>query len=272
MAITTYAGIEAGVQPPAQWRRTGTTTGVASTTGVKGMTDWYISGVPSPASANASGVNGQALTYPVTGAITRNNPASGNAYIGNIRVRSAANNIAVMWLVDRLWENSGLSVTATTSQAITSATLPARDYNASTNGEGVMVALEWSTGPGAGTPNTTLTYTNSAGTGSKTATMVGTASLANGAWEIFDLAAGDIGVRSIQAYQADATRTSGACHLVMFRVLAQFEVPLALDSTNIDGFSLALPRVLDGSVLQTVSLANIVRSFNLLGSYTEVHG
>ena len=45
-------------------------------------------------------------------------------------------------LVDRIWHNSGLSATITTSQTVNSNAWPARDDNESTNGEGVLVGME----------------------------------------------------------------------------------------------------------------------------------
>ena len=44
-------------------------------------------------------------------------------------------------MIDVLWYNTGLVVTTTTLQAVTTPTLPARDINGSTNGDGVGLAL-----------------------------------------------------------------------------------------------------------------------------------
>jgi hypothetical protein len=260
MAITTLAGVKAGMLPANRQIKNVTmaaTAGTAGTNQWRGITDWYQSG----ATANAAGVNGQAVTYPYTGAINRVHPATGKAYLAEVDAKSAANNQVTIWLVDRLWENSGLSTTLTTSQSITPAALPARDVNASTNGEGVMAAIEWSAAAGAGTPACQLTYTNSAGTGSKTANMTGVASTAAGTWEIFDLAAGDYGIRSVQAYIANATRTSGTMHLVLFRVIAQFNVGLIHENNQMDFLSLGLPEIYSGTVLQTVRVGMTALSY-----------
>ena len=66
---------------------------------------------------------------------------------------------------DVLWVNSGLVVTTTTEQTFTTPTLPARDINGTTNGEGCMIALLFtaaSTLAAAGS-NLTVRYTNSKG-------------------------------------------------------------------------------------------------------------
>ena len=161
MAITTLDGAIAGMQNPDPIVKVGIATATGGTGTLRGHTLWYSSGNPGAATANAAGVNGAAVSGAVGGSLLRSNPVSGNAYIG--RWAMNASTVGTLWLIDRLWNNSGLSVTSTAAQAISAATLPARDNAGSTNGAGVMAAIEWSATGGAGTPTVTLTYTDQDG-------------------------------------------------------------------------------------------------------------
>jgi hypothetical protein len=206
----------------------------------------------------------------IAGSIPRTNPASGNAYLARLAANSSG--FGSLWLIDRLWHNSGLNVTLTTAQAITPATLPARDANASTNGAQVMAAVEWSAAGGAGTPTVTLTYTDQDGNAGNNATLTGVASPGVGTFEIFTLAAGDTGVRAPTSFIQSATRTSGTMHLVLFRVLAQLEIGTANSGNAIDAITGGMPQILNDSTLQLVWFPSGTTAINLQGTYVETHG
>lgn len=133
-------------------------------------------------------------------------------------------------LIDILWVNSGAVVTTTTGQGITSPTLPARDVNGSTNGEGVYAAIlvtAATTNAGAVT-NMTLTYTNSDDTGSRTATMASfPATAVVGTVVPFQLQAGDRGIRSIQTLTLGTSLVTGSVSVVLFRSVAAAQCLLA---------------------------------------------
>jgi hypothetical protein len=141
-------------------------------------------------------------------------------------------------LWDVLWVNSGLSVTTTTGQTINSVTLPARDLNGSTNGEGVYIGIYAvaALGNAGVVSNSTVTYTNSAGTGSRTATLSATvpqnfpATPVIGTVVWFDLQAGDTGVRSIQTVTLNTTLTSGTASVFMARKLV--DIPVSVVNTT----------------------------------------
>ena len=238
-------------------------------------------GTPTAAGAPTPGVNGQAITLTLgnySASVGRKNPVAGNAYIGRLAVKrgaatSGTPSVGCMMIVDRLWHNSALSPTLTTAQAITPVALPARDINASTNGFGVMAAIEWSTAGGVGTPTVTLTYTDDAGTTGLTTTLTAAASPTTGTWELFPLAAGDTGIRAITSYQASATRTSGTFHLVLYRILAIVPLDSITQNTVMDAINLGMPRVYNDSVLQTVYLgAQNTHSAGISVQYLETHG
>lgn len=268
MAITTLDGAIAGMQMPVPIIKTGIAT--AAVGAMRGYTLWYAAGNPGAATANAVGVNGAAVSGTTAGALTRANPVSGNAHLARLTMSSST--VGNLWLIDRLWHNSGLSTTLTTAQAITPATLPARDRNASTNGADVLAALEWSATGGAGTPTCTLTYTNQSGTAGQSAVLTAVTTPPVGTFEIFTLAAGDTGVRAPTSFIQTATRTSGTYHLVLFRVLAQMEVSLANVGSAMDVLTSGMPRIYDNSVLQLVWFPSATTATNFNGTYVETQG
>lgn len=272
MAITTLDGAIAGMQPPKPITKVGIAT--AAVGAMRGYTLWYASGNPGASAANSAGTGGQAvdpsLGTTVAGRIPRTNPGSGNAYLGRLAVM--ASTAGVLMLIDRLWHNSGLSVTSTSAQSITAATLPSRDGDAGTNGANVMAAIEWSATGGTGTPTVTLTYTDQDGNTGNTGTFTAVASPPVGTFEIFTLAAGDTGVRAPTSFIQSATRTSGTMHLVLFRMLAQVEVTAANIGNAIDALTSGMPQIFDDSVLQLVWFPSATTATNFIGQYIETQG
>ena len=273
MAITTLDQALAGMRPPTFLAKSGITmaaVGVAQ----RGYTPWYVGGLPGASTANSAGVNGAALTpasAAVEGHIKRTNPAGGSdAYVAQLVAQ--ASQPGTLLLIDRLWHNSGLVVTSTTAQAITPATLPARDASASTNGDKVYAGIEWSATGGAGTPTVTLTYTDESGTPSRTSTFTGVASPPVGTFEIFGLAAGDTGIRAPTSFIQSATRTSGTMHLVLFRILATVPVNASNVPASIDVLTGGRPEILDDSVLQVLWMPNATTALNLSCTLIETHG
>jgi hypothetical protein len=194
---------------------------------------------------------------------------SGNTYLARYTKagRSQAGT-SVITLVDRLWENSGLSVTSTSLQAVNSAAWPARDANGSTNGEGVYIAVEFSVIAGAATPTITMVYTNSTGTATRTTTNINpiVTTFPAGGWVMMGLNAADTGVRSIQSITLNASFLSGTMHLVAYRpicLLGQYDnKDGAIDG---DAVSLGMPKLFNGSVLQSILLSSN-------GTVTEIGG
>lgn len=272
MAITTLDGAIAGFQSPRPILKIGIT--MSAVGAMRGYTPWYAAGNPGASVANAVGINGQAvdpsLGTSVQGRIPRTNPGTGNAYLGRLAV--TASTAGTLWLIDRLWQNSGLVTTSTTAQAITPATLPARDAGGATSGASIMAAVEWSATGGAGTPTVTLTYTDQDGNTGASATLTGVTTPPVGTFEIFTLAAGDTGIRAPTSFIQSATRTSGTMHLVLFRVLAQVEVTAANIGNAVDALTSGLPRIYDDSVLQLVWFPSATTAVNLFGQYIETQG
>lgn len=272
MAITTLDGVIAGMQAPQPFMKVGWT--MAAVAAQRAYTHWYAGGNPGASVANAAGIDGQAVTpalgTSVQGRILRTNPGSGNAYVA--RLAAQATVAGTLWLIDRLWQNSGLVVTSTAAQAITAAALPARSGDGTVNGANVMGMIEWSATGGAGTPTVTLTYTDQDGNAGATGTFTGVASPPVGTVEIFGLAAGDTGIRAPTSFIQSTTRTSGTMHLVLFRCLAQIECTAANIGNAIDALAGGMPRVYDDSVLQFIWFPTATTGTTVSGQYIETQG
>ena len=196
---------------------------------------WYCTskdaGYPGAWAPGTPGVNGrvtdgtQSADY---GSIPVKNPAVGGNFLTEIQWAASVNHTHLLF--DVLWVNSGLSVTSTsTAQAITTPTLPARDVNGTTNGEGCMIGILFSAASTLAAVNalSTVSYTNSKGVSGRTATMTAvqgsqlpaTPVIGTIAW--YNLAAGDTGVQSIQSFNIGATSwLTGTIHLFIARDIA----------------------------------------------------
>lgn len=192
-------------------------------------TPFYTARVPGAAVAPTPGVAGTDNTF-TSYAGQMNFPATQSGqtiHLAKLLGMSSAT-AGVILLCDRIWHNSGLSATITTSQTVNSNAWPARDDNESADGEGVLVGMEVSTATGTGTPaSLSLGYTNQAGTASRAGANIPAmaASLPIGTFYPFSLQAGDTGVRSIQTFQINTTAwASGTIHLVAYRVIEALEI------------------------------------------------
>jgi hypothetical protein len=140
-------------------------------------------------------------------------------------------------LFDIVWVNTGLVVTTTTAQAITTPTFPARDIDGSTNGRGYNVGIlvtAATTNAGAIT-NTTISYTNSDGVAGRTGTIASfPATAVVGTFVPFQLQAGDTGIRSIQSVTLGTSYVTGSISLIVYTTLEGVACPLAnIPSVNL---------------------------------------
>lgn len=248
MAITTLDGLLAALQPSVGFYKVAATAKAANLI----HSTMYVAGMPGTGTVSSAGAAGEALSSsstPVDGQVPFPAAVGGKSvYLARLEV-SAGANIGTVFLYDRLWQNSGLSVTSTSSQTVSSVTLPARDVNASTNGVGVYLGMEVTTTLGAGTPTLTVTYTNAAGTGSRSGTIGPISTTSNaGTFYPMTMQAGDTGVRSVQSIISSATMTSGAYSLVMYRQLAGIGTPTDNELYDRDAVALGFPKIADGAV------------------------
>ncbi len=201
-------------------------------TATEGTAYWYSfgkdAGFTGAWSPGTPGLNGRATdgnTAADNGALQLWTP-TGSLFI--TETAATTTTLCTIMLADVVWVNTGLVVTTTTAQAITSPTFPARDLNGSTDGEGYVIGLLTTTANtnAAAITNATVTYTNSAGTAGRTATLLAVAGdqipptpvIGNVVW--FQLAAGDKGVRSIQSVTLGTSLGAGAVSLIVARPLS----------------------------------------------------
>lgn len=268
MAITTLDGVIAGCEPPQFFFKSLSGTLVAG----RPYSTFYTAGIPGAAVAPTSGLSGAPVTsYP--GQIPFTNPTAGaSSYLARFVGVSSAQ-AGQLILADRLWHNSGLSV-STGTQTINSGLFPARDENGTTNGAGVLLGVEVSAATGAGTPSLTVTYTNSAGSGSKTGTnIIGTvASSPVGSFYPIGLAAGDVGVQSVQSFALGTTWTSGTIHLVAYRVLSVLQLGNGGVSTAVDVVTGGMPVMYNNTVPFVIFVPITTTSTSVQGSMTVTQG
>lgn len=267
MAITTLDGALAGMRPPESYAKALSGTLVAG----RPYTNFYAAGIPGAAVAPTPGLAGAALTS-YSGQIPVPS-ASGNTHLARFSGVSSAQ-AGMLLLCDRLWHNSGFTITQTTAQTVNSLTWPARDKNGATNGDGVYLGVEISGATGTGTPTITVSYTNSANTAGRTGTntVATVASSAAGTFYPIGLAAGDTGVRSVQTLTLSATWTSGTMHLVAYRVLASLELSAAGLPNAVDALTSGMPRVYDNSVPFMIYIPQTTTSTQLTGQVIFTQG
>lgn len=270
MAISDMNSIAAGIiGPPTLFGKAALTAEAIGT----GVTCWYEPGLIGAGAAPTGGLNGVVFTGPsVTGQIPM--PAAVAGKTTSIERFSLvhAGGIGSVWLIDRMWGNVPV-VTTTGAQAVTSPAWPARDISASTNGAGVYLTLEVSatTGNAGAITNTTASYTNSAGTAGRTATLSSAPITAlTGTWLPFNLQAGDLGVRSVQSITLGTSYVSGAVHLIAFRYITDLPVPLTATGYASAFPGNGLPTVWDASVLQLVYWPSSTTVGTVAGSVTYV--
>jgi len=200
---------------------------------------WYCTskdaGFPGAWSPGTPGINGRVTNGTTSGdfgSIPIKNPATGSNYLTELTMGASVNHSHLFF--DVLWVNSGIAVTTTTAQSITTPTLPARDVNGTTNGEGCMIAMLTTTANtnAAVISNSTVSYTNSDGTSGRTATLTAIAGsqipvtpvVGTIVW--FNLQAGDRGVRSIESITLGTSLGAGAVSLMICRDLANIGTSL----------------------------------------------
>lgn len=265
MTVTTLDGALAGMQPPRQIAKAASGTLVAG----RPFSWWASAGTPG-AGAFDTTLNGATITgNAVAGQIPRSDPGSGNAHLGRFSGMVAQSGIVM--LCDRIWQNR--IANATGAQSITSPTWPARDVAGSTNGDGILLGLELSTGSTAGTPTAPITYTNQGGTGSRTAALLDafTATTAIGSFLRYTLQAGDTGVRSVQSINLSGTLTGGVCNIVAYRILAMLELQANIPGA-LDVLTGGMPRHFNGTAPFVVFVPTTTTTTAFTGVYLETQG
>jgi hypothetical protein len=184
-----------------------------------GFPGTWSTGTPGTGGRNTSGTDAADA-----GCLPLWTPTTGNLYLKSANIAGTV--LQYYSLMDILWVNTALSVTATGAQTITmSGPLPARDINGNTSGVGCVVGI-LNTGTNtnaAAISNSTINYTNSSGTGSRTATLSNfagdmiPATMIIGTVTLFQQQAGDVGVQSVQSISLGSAVSAGSFSVFIAR-------------------------------------------------------
>ena len=180
----------------------------------------------------------------------------------------------ILMLVDLLGFYPITTCTVTTAQTLNNTvTLPRY-----TSGAGVQAFVTPSTVMGAGTPNISIGYTNSAGVAGKAtpatlpigmtaAPVTSIVYSGTGTGKVgpfMPLAAGDAGIRSVQSFTLSATYTSGALNLVLCKPLLTLPITtlgVAAERDLVNQLP-SLPKVYDGACLSWLMYAGAATPVN----------
>lgn len=232
--------------------------------GSPGINGWWTDASQASNAANPAGAT-------QTGSPQIPNPSSGANYLTEIALATSVAHF--LQLLDLLWYNTGIAVTTTTAQAITmpASSVPARDLNGSTNGEGWNAGIyvtTATTNAGAIT-NTQISYTNSEGVSGRTGTISSfPATAVAGTFVPFQLQAGDRGIRSIQSITLGTSYGGGAISLVLYRLLGSVPNPLVNVGGLLNKAKENNPgiRLYNGTALWLMYLASATTATNIAGS------
>ena len=205
-----------------------------SGTGADAAGYWYCtskdSGFPGAWSPGTPGINGRTTdgTQPADyGCMPVPTQAwYSTAFLTEVQMASSVPHSHMFF--DVLWVNSGISVTNTALQTISSPILPSRDLNGQQYGEGCAIAMLTTTANtnASAIANTTVTYTNSKGVSGRTARLTAIAgsqipaSPVVGTIVWFNLESGDTGVLAISGITLGTSLVAGAVSLMICRPIA----------------------------------------------------
>ena len=272
MAITTRDQLVAALA-------SGTRTGwwKASFTSVAGQ--WMASfraanGFPNASSLATPTTTGRALDRTSSGAMPIPAAASGKSiYLAKMSLNGTVT--GTVQFADRLVEWGGLSGTVTTAQSLSAVSLPAR----AGSGVGVEIWLDWYTATGATlSASVTASYTNSAGTSGRTATLVGgtPASVPANRCYRLTLQGDDVGVSPTSPIQSvtlgTSTGTAGNFGVTLRESIDAFQMTAA----NIGGTwgyaETGLPVIPDDACIEMLMNSTSTTTGNIFGSISFIQG
>ncbi len=243
-AITTADGLFSAIAGRSQffsWWRANTFSGAAG----QHFSLWLGTGSPGPGVAPGAAAIPTSATAGAIAVFT--DPAGGEfAHLVSVDANFGTA-VATVEVWDRLAHCGGLSGTSVALQAVNTPALTRGD----TTGIGVEGYLECYTATGATQVTATVTYTNTAGTGSRTATVTVPSNWPAGRLlHISPLQAGDQGIRSVQSVQLSAsTLTAGDFGVTLARLVTPICTKVATIPELVALLDLGLPRVEAGACL-----------------------
>lgn len=249
MAITTMDGIVAALGGASSWKRWSIVKGSIATATGGYHALWTAPGSPGAAASPASGVNGEIPTDLTAGAFPFTNPvAPALSYLSGLS--ASGSSAGTLYLYDRLWQNSGLSVTSVVAQNIAS---PVALNRPDAFGAGVEVWMDIIGATGAGANIPVFQYTDQDGNTAQAGAVIGYAASA-GQYRTFptQLASGDTGVRAVTQWTNSVSMTSGTFSIVLRRKLAVITIPSSGTAALTDAILSGMPRIYDDAALELV--------------------
>lgn len=211
MAITTVDGLVGGTKGAGMVYKTA---GQPATAAGFWHSYWAATAIPGAGTlATGNTTTGIIPTNATGGAMFFENPTGGAiSYIMGATVATTVTTIVELY--DRAFAIGAFTPTSGAIAGVTGTAL-----NRPASGEGCMIIAEIVTGFSAAAHTVTITYTNQAGTPSRTATVVLPASAPIGRVFFATLQTGDSGVRQITAVSGSAAPPSGSYNLLIIRPL-----------------------------------------------------
>jgi hypothetical protein len=231
-------------------------------------TFWKATGNPAAGSDPVNGMAGAvACTSSTTGAILYTNP-TGPATMHILSGVTTSSALGTFILVDRLAHANINNAQATASFSPVLSGTGRLD-----TGEGAQIIMEVTSALSAASNTRTFTYTNEAGTGSRTtqnivtvaSAVAGRVPYASYIW--VPLQSGDKGVRSVESTTLVSGTATGAYNVVLVKPLAYFVVNVTYCVCERD-FVVeipSLPRIKDNSCLMLFFLPNGASTATCLG-------
>jgi len=233
--------------------------------GAPGVNGWWVDASQTTNAANPAGAAQVGVQH-------LPNPASGSYYMLPPVIATSTGHLVEV--IDLVWYNTGVVVTTTTAQAIAmpGTSKPSRDSYGSTDGEGWNAAILVTTATtNAGVvANTTLNYTNSDGTASRTGTITAfPATAVIGTLVPFQLAAGDRGIRSIEGITLGTSYGGGAISVILYRKL--FSIPNTIANMGAIGQAYTTDptgiRIYNGTASWFIYRSSATTATTMAGSY-----
>lgn len=270
MAITTLDGAIAGLIAPRPFLKASATSEGAGTF----QSLWLTAGNPGAGVAPPafSAGSGYTCSNATQGAIPFTDPASTTELF---KVSAAGATVGTLILYDRLWTCTGFGTVVTTAQNITTpGNLPSRDAGGTTNGDGVELWGEVYTAPGATAATWTVSYTNQAGTASRSATYAHPANAETvGQMFPFTLQAGDYGVRQCASFTASiSSGTAGSIGITLLRRLATIPLPVANIAQILDFGAVGMPQLYNGTCLALMMMCSTTNTGLVTGDVVWTQG
>lgn len=215
---------------------------------------WDSDGIPAAGGYTGSTYTAAQVTSATTGAFSFTNAtAPRNLFLlGGDVTSNTASNTGTLIVLDRLLYYPGINHATTGTTAMTNGVSLPR----STTGTGVMAFLEVTTGLNATSHTVQLTYTDSAGNSGNTTTAI-TPIASSAARRVpyaglfFPLAAGDVGVRSVQNVIVTGGGATGTSCLVLAKEICRipFSTVGVVGKIDLLKEELDLPEIEDGAAL-----------------------